>query len=134
MVSLRTRCWAPGSRSAWLRPGRACVASGLSGDPDAAPLIRYLTVVHGARRMSSWSTPRRLAPLTLSTPITVNGTFLTRISSPTGLRPRNSSRTRVRPITQTLLPLRISRSLKTRPRSRSVQLRATRKSSVLPVR
>ena len=71
------------ARPATGRAGRA-PASPAGGPPGSPPLMRYLTVVQGAKRMSSWSMPSRLAPFSLSTPITVKGTFLTRISSPMG--------------------------------------------------
>ena len=39
------------------------------------PAMRYLMVVQGASRMSSWSMPIMLAPLRLSTPMTLKVTF-----------------------------------------------------------
>src|SRR4051794_23844922 len=69
-------------------PGREPV------DADAA-LMRNLTVVQGARRMSSWSSPTISAPLRLRTPSTFSGTSPTLTSWPTGEAPPNSSLTSV---------------------------------------
>ena len=52
--------------------------------PRAAELIRNLTVVQGATRRSSWSSPMMSAPLRLRTPRTRRGTSLTYTSRPTG--------------------------------------------------
>ena len=54
-------------------------------------LTRNLMVVQGANTMSSWSMPTMLAPLRLSTPMTLKETFWMRISLPTGDSPWNSS-------------------------------------------
>src|SRR5258708_212626 len=48
------------------------------------PATRYLIVVHGASRMSSWSMPIMFAPLGTRVPTTRNVTFWTRTSLPTG--------------------------------------------------
>src|SRR5262245_12981264 len=89
------------------RLGSTCCAAALWLTlPSVAALTRYLIVVHGARRMSSWSRPIMLAPLRLRTPTTLNDTFCTRTSLPTGDSPPNSSLTKVWPKRQTLLPLR----------------------------
>ena len=89
MLSLRTRCPAAGQpldqRSA---PAARCRSAARARPRTTSamppPLMRYLTVVQGASRMSSWSAPSRLAPFSLNTPMTLNGTFCTRISSPIG--------------------------------------------------
>ena len=94
-LSVRSRCCAAGQPFGQRQAGRRMRRlPGRRARRVTPPLMRYLTVVHGAKRMSSWSVPSRLAPFSLSTPITVKGTFLTRISSPIGLRPPNNSRTK----------------------------------------
>ena len=51
-------------------PGSGWVSSLAGGPPVSPPLMRYLTVVQGASRISSWSVPSRSAPFWLSTPMT----------------------------------------------------------------
>ena len=76
----------PGKRSASERPGKGRPAFLPTGPPASPPLMRYFTVVQGAKRMSSWSVPSRSAPFWLKTPITLKGTLRTRISWPMGYR------------------------------------------------
>src|SRR4051812_3566763 len=97
------------------------------------PDRRYLRVVHGARRKSSWSRPIMFAPLGASTPTTFIPVPLTRISLPTGDSPSNSSRATVCPIKHTAAPRRTSSSVNGAPSLSSVQLRIFRYSGVLPL-
>ena len=82
--------------------------------------------------MLSWSMPIMFAPLRLKTPMTRNETLLMRISLPMGDAPENRFRFTVLPITQTLLPLRTSRSLNISPLA-MLQSRTARKDGVVPL-
>ena len=120
-----------------------CCCAPLAADDAAAALLlplsmrwpdtRYLIVVQGASSVSSWSIPQVLAPFLLSTPTTLNDTFCTRISLPTGDTPPNSSLTTVWPRRQTRLALRTSRSVKDSPSVRLVHSRTLRYSGVVPL-
>src|SRR4029434_9819014 len=79
------------------------------------PVTRYLMVVHGARRISSWSWPIMFAPLRARQPTMRKLTFWTRMSLPTGDSPANNSRTSVWPMRQTLLEFLTSRSVNGSP-------------------
>ena len=109
------------------------VATGTAAVAET-PVTRYLIVVHGARMISSWSDPIILAPLALSTPTTLKLTFMRRISLPMGDSSMKSILTIVLPITQTLLQLRTSRSVKALPCAISLQSRTSRKDGVVPKR
>ena len=84
--------------------------------------------------MSSWSVPSRLAPFSLSTPITLNGTFLTRISSPIGIAVAEQFADERLADQADLAAAEHFAVGEDRPKSSSVQLRIFRKAAVLPVR
>src|SRR4051794_23860549 len=69
--------WALAVGYSWLRVFTVAAAAGALWFVVVAdsPATRYLMVVHGASRVSSWSRPIMLAPLWLSTPTTRNDTF-----------------------------------------------------------
>ena len=103
-------------------------------DQDDLILVPIKTArsrVLGTSTRSSWSVPIRLCPLTSSTPTTVNGTRLMRITWSSGSALPNSSRATVAPSRHTLPALDISAALKLRPAA-SGHSRTWRYSGVVP--
>ena len=76
------------------------------------PETRYLIVVHGARTMSSWSLPIMLAPLRLSTPTTLKRDVAQAQLLADRVFVAEQLVAMVWPMTQTLLLLRTSWSVK----------------------
>jgi len=110
-----------GCRSPW--------RGALPPSPFPHALMRYLTVVHGASRMSVLIGAQQVAPFSLNTPSPRTDTFFTRIPWPIGCwsqiacAPGPSDQAH-------LAAAKTSRSLKL-AHSRSVQLRISRNADVL---
>ncbi len=95
------------------------------------PITLVLAVLSGMRIWSSWSWPQVVWPLRSSTPMTVNGTFLMRITSPSGSSSPNRLRATVCPIMATLAAASTSSWVSCRP-SITSQSRAGKYSGVIP--
>ena len=109
------------------RRAAALATGGRAPDPE----MRYLIVVHGASRMSSWSMPIMLAPLRRRTPTTSKRHVLHAHLLADRRLVAEQLALSVWPSTQTLLPLRTSRSVKRSP-SAIAQSRTSRNSGVVP--
>ena len=96
-----------------------------------APSTFFLAVLRGIRTVSSWSWPKVVCPLRSSSPITVKGTFLMRITWPSGSPSPNRLLATVWPRSATLLAPSISSRLKSRPSTTS-HSRVVKYSSVTP--
>ncbi len=96
-----------------------------------APSTRFLAVLIGISRMSSWSWPIMFWPLRSSTPMIVSGTLLTRTTWSTGLVSPNRFCATVCPIRATLPAPLISACSKPRP-SITAQSRTWRYSGEVP--
>src|SRR5579884_2223485 len=94
-------------------------------------MMRYLTVVSGASKKSSWSEPITFAPFRASTPTTFKPTPRNRNSLPSGDSEPNSFSASVWPIKQTGAELRTSSVVNGSP-SATGQFRTVRKSGVEP--
>ncbi len=70
--------------------------------PGSLPSTFCLAVLSGIRIVSSWSWPQVVWPLRSSTPMTVNGTFLIRMTCPTGSSSPKRLLATVWPISATL--------------------------------
>ena len=81
---------------------RTLIAFTELGSGWVGPSTRLLAVVIGISTTSSWSCPQLLCPFRSSTPITVNGTSLTRTTWPTGSPSPKTLAATVCPISATL--------------------------------
>lgn len=89
-------------------------------------------LVQGRMMESSWSRPIMLAPFFWRMPMTLNMTFLMRMSLPSGSSSPKSSLATVWPMTHTRLACSTSSSEKGWPRSMSYQLLIFRYSTEPP--